>query len=68
MGDTPPGDWTWIDDLADRFEHAWKEGPRPRIEDYLADVDPADPRRARLLQELVRVEWQLRTAAGETWV
>jgi hypothetical protein len=31
-------DWTWINAAADRFERAWKQRPRPRIEDYLAVV------------------------------
>src|SRR3954468_2652453 len=63
MSDELTGDRTWIDDLADRFERAWNEGPRPRIDDYLADA--AGPRRSRLLEELLRVERQLRAAAGE---
>src|SRR3954468_2419306 len=63
MGDELTGDRTWIDEQADRFERAWIEGPRPRIEDYLADA--AGPRRTRLLEELLRVERQLREDAGE---
>src|SRR3954447_5234030 len=63
MSDELTGDRTWIDDQADRFERAWIEGPRPRIDDYLADA--AGPRRTRLLEELLRVERQLRAAAGE---
>src|SRR5689334_12120095 len=58
-----PGDRTWIDERADGFERAWRDGPRPRIEDYLADV--AEPRRTRLLEELLRVERQLALEAGE---
>ena len=44
MGPEQPGDRTWIDEVADRFECAWREGPRsrPRIEEYLADM--AEPR------------------------
>jgi serine/threonine-protein kinase len=63
MGSEQPGDRTWIDEVADRFERAWGDGPRPRIEDYLADV--AEPRRTRLLGELLRVERQLALEAGE---
>jgi eukaryotic-like serine/threonine-protein kinase len=63
MAQTPTSDWTWINALADRFEHAWKQGPRPRIEDYLAEVD--EPRRVPLLNELLRVELELRRRAGD---
>jgi serine/threonine protein kinase/WD40 repeat protein/tetratricopeptide (TPR) repeat protein len=63
MGAEQPGDQTWIDEVADRFERAWGDGPRPRIEDYLADV--GEPRRSRLLEELLRVERQLARAVGE---
>src|SRR4051812_35022978 len=64
MGDVRPGDQSWIDEVADRFERAWTTGGRPRIEDYLADV--AEPRRAGLLEELLRVEQELRDARGES--
>jgi hypothetical protein len=37
MSEIPTNDWTWINAAADRFERAWKQGPRPRIEDYLAE-------------------------------
>src|SRR5262249_19536510 len=39
------------------------QGPRPRIEDYLAEVD--EPRRIALLGELLRVECELRRRAGD---
>ena len=45
MNEIPTSDWTWINAAADRFERAWKQGPRPRIEDYLAEVE--DSRRPR---------------------
>jgi eukaryotic-like serine/threonine-protein kinase len=46
------------------FECDWKRGgDRPRIEDFLAQE--AGPRRALLLQELLRVERELRKSAGE---
>jgi WD40 repeat protein len=63
MNETPSSDWTRINAAADRFERAWKQGPRPRIEDYLAEID--DERRARLLEELLRVECELRRRDGE---
>ena len=56
-------DWSWINEAAERFEQAWKKGPRPRIEDFLAK-EP-EPRQPPLLSELLRVECELRTKAGE---
>ena len=43
-----------IDTACDRFEAAWIVGDRPRIEDYLDDVD--EPARDDLLDELVVVD------------
>jgi eukaryotic-like serine/threonine-protein kinase len=64
MGHSQTGERTWIDEAADRFEQDWKrDGDRPRIEDFLAQE--AGPRRALLLQELLRVERELRKCAGE---
>jgi serine/threonine-protein kinase len=64
MSHTQVGERTWIDEVADGFERHWKQGgERPRIEDYLAD-EP-EPRRAPLLEELIRVERELRLNAGE---
>jgi WD40 repeat protein len=63
MAETASSDWTWINAAADRFERAWKQGPRPRIEDYLAEVD--EERRVALLEELLRVECELRGCSGE---
>jgi hypothetical protein len=42
-------DWTRINDAADRFERAWKQGPRPKIEEYLAEAETGP--RAVLLEE-----------------
>jgi predicted ATPase len=55
-------DWSALKDALKRFEDAWRQGPRPAINDYL----PADggPRRP-LLVELVHVELELRLKAGE---
>jgi hypothetical protein len=63
VSEIPTSDWTWINAAADRFERAWKQGPRPRIEEYLAEVD--EQRWPRLLEELVRVECELRRRDGE---
>jgi serine/threonine protein kinase len=62
MGQGPTPDWTWINAAADRFERAWKTGPRPRIEDFLAEL--AEPRREAILDELLRVELELRRRAN----
>ena len=47
MSDRPQGTQTWINAEAERFERAWRVGPRPRIEDFLAGV--SEPRRSLLL-------------------
>ena len=39
MSEIPTADWTWINTAADRFERAWKAGQRPRIEEYMLEVD-----------------------------
>lgn len=53
-----------IDHLCDQFEQAWKSGARPPIEDFLVQVAPTH--RARLLEDLLGVELQLRQKEGET--
>ncbi len=64
MSPVQTGERTWIDEVADRFERDWTAGShRPRIEDYLGE---AGPRRATLLEEMVRVERELRRSAGES--
>ena len=60
MGQGMGSDWSWINATANRFERAWKDGLRPRIEDYLTTAD--ESRRPWLLEELLRVEWELRRA------
>jgi hypothetical protein len=52
-----------VDEVCLRFEAAWKEGRRPRIEDELGRVPEAD--RAVVLCELVALELALRARAGE---
>ena len=47
----------------DRYEAAWREGRRPRIEDYLAEAP--EPERALLLRELLALELELRSSGGE---
>src|SRR5262249_39894728 len=52
-----------VDKACDRFEDAWRTGPRPRIEDYLADA--SEPERSNLLGELLALDIELRRDAGE---
>jgi WD40 repeat protein/serine/threonine protein kinase len=63
MAGIPSADWSWIDAAAERFERAWKAGEQPRIEDFLIKVP--ESQWPPLLQELVRVESELRRRAGE---
>src|SRR5262245_17106874 len=63
MHEIPTSDWTRINAAADRFECAWDAGERPRIEDYLAEAEPG--LRPALLDELLRVELELRREGGD---
>src|SRR5262249_39170488 len=63
MAETPTSCWTGINDAADCFERDWKGGLLPLIENYLAEVH--ESRRPALLEELLRVELELRRSAGE---
>ena len=49
-----------INPVCDRFEAAWRSGERPRLEDFLPQVDSAD--QGALLRELLR--WNCTIAAG----
>jgi len=63
MSGEPDDDSSAIDVAADQFERAWKAGQAPRIEDYLAGA--AVKRRSRLFEELLKVEWELRSREGD---
>jgi hypothetical protein len=63
VSDIPPSEWTWINAAAGRFERAWKQGTRPRIEDYVDDDD--EERWQRLPDESLRVDCELCRRAGE---
>jgi len=52
-----------VDELCDRFEAAWREGRKPRIEDFLAETVDAPP--SALLRELVALEVELRSKSGD---
>jgi tRNA A-37 threonylcarbamoyl transferase component Bud32 len=63
--DSPPTDPpVQFDALRKRFEQAWQSGPRPRLQDYLAEV--AGDQRPGLLRELLPLEVQYRRKLGET--
>ena len=62
MSGIPTGDWSWIDGAARRFEQAWRKGPRPRIEDYLAKV--AEPQRPLLLGRAATCRARAPSAGG----
>ena len=52
-----------VNAVCNRFERAWRAGPRPAIEDYLEDIP--EPARAALLCELIALEVAYRQQAGE---
>src|SRR6266567_96718 len=56
-------DWLALKDAVKRFEHAWRQAPRPGIDDYLPI---GDSQRFRVLIELVHIDLELRLKAGET--
>jgi tRNA A-37 threonylcarbamoyl transferase component Bud32 len=64
MSDQPQGAQTWIDRIATLFDRDWRSATRPQIETYLAGV--AEPRRSRLLEELLRVEVYYLAKAGDS--
>ena len=53
-----------VDRLCDDFENAWRQGKRPRIEEFLADA-PAEER-TRVLRELLALELEYRRKRGES--
>lgn len=59
----PLSDSEWVDEMADRFETAWKAGPAPRIGDFLARI--TGPRRQALLLELVKLDLEYRWNSPE---
>jgi serine/threonine protein kinase len=55
--------WTRVNLISDRFEAAWREGQRPRLEDYLGGSPRSE--RPALLRVLLELEFELRRQAGE---
>jgi serine/threonine-protein kinase len=53
-----------VDEVCDQFEAVWKEGGRPRIEDYLGTATGAE--HSALLRELLLVELAYRNRCGES--
>jgi serine/threonine protein kinase len=52
-----------VDTVCDQFESAWRQGTRPRVEDFLGDI--TEPNRTVLLRELLHIDWDYRQRAGE---
>jgi serine/threonine protein kinase/tetratricopeptide (TPR) repeat protein len=59
-----PGVLREIDDICDRFEDAWDAGLRPRLEDFLSQIEK--PHRTTLLRELIELEIEVRHRRGES--
>ncbi|MBI3468389.1 MAG: serine/threonine protein kinase, partial [Planctomycetes bacterium] len=53
----------WVDQVADRFETAWRSGTSPRVEDFLAGTP--DPARPALLSALLVLDLDYRRRSGE---
>jgi serine/threonine-protein kinase len=62
-GDLPLPAEQQVNAACESFELAWKEGQRPRIEDYLGDTP--EPERSALLRELIALDTYYRQQAGE---
>jgi WD40 repeat protein/serine/threonine protein kinase len=56
-------DFERIDEIADRFDEAWKEGPRPRIAYFLGQEE--GEQRGALIEELVKIDLEYRCRGGE---
>ncbi len=54
-----------VDELCLRFENDWLAGRRPRVEDYLAGLSEESSH--HFLSELLLLEWDYRSRAGETF-
>jgi serine/threonine protein kinase len=64
IGSLSPADARQVEALCNRFEAAWKAGPRPQIEVYLREV--VEPALSVLFVELVQLDLAYRRLAGET--
>src|SRR4051794_2148491 len=52
-----------VDEVCFAFEDAWRDGQRPRLEDFLAPVDA--PERSECLRRLLLLELECRGEQGE---
>src|SRR5262249_15827379 len=53
-----------LEPICDAFDRAWREGARPRLEDFMAPA--AEQARPHLLRELLRIELEYRASEGPT--
>lgn len=60
----PPstGSWSRLEELIEAFEHAWRAGPLPNIDDFLRGESSEQE---ALLVELIHVDLEFRIKAGE---
>src|SRR5437762_9944210 len=59
----PPSVALRLDGVCNRFETAWRDGRRPRVEEFLGDS--AEPERSALLRELIQLDAYHRRRRGE---
>jgi hypothetical protein len=66
MSEVPlsPSECSYVDEVGERFDAAWREGGRPRLEEFLAGA--AGSVRTALLRQLLKVELYYRRLAGES--
>lgn len=53
--------WSRLEPIIEEFEEAWLTGAQPNLEEF---IEPHDPERATLLQELVQTDIECRLKAG----
>ncbi len=63
LNSLPPAVGLWLHDVCNRFEAAWRDGRRPRLEEYLGDA--SEPGRSPLLRELILLDVEYRRQQGE---
>ena len=59
----PPLQVLELERACDQFEGEWRAGRRPRVEDYLGETP--EPRRSKLLRDLLTLDLAYRRLAGE---
>ena len=64
VGNLPLATLLEIEEVCDRFEHAWRAGERPDLASFLAES--SGPARARMLHGLLTIELDYRLSTGET--